>query len=547
MNIFERLFGMAARWPVAKARTNSTAAEQPAAQHTQSNTDDDPGADDPSADDAAAKAKRANRLGALALLTGFALIGVSAGVEWLLIICALLFMVFMHELGHYLTARWTGMKVTEFFIGFGPRIWSFHYGETEYGVKALWLGAYVRVIGMNNLERVSPEDESRSFRSQSYPKKLLVLTAGSAMHFLMALALLFAGLRIDETIIRDHSPIAQRDDWTLATVSRHSAASAAGLQPGDELISLNGSLTGTFEEFAERVSKELQNTEVTVVYRRDGYEHTSTTTVGERLTAAGADSVQGLIAGDRILAVKGLHTDGPPTYTEVAAHAEQRLGQPLDITILDAMTGESAVIEGATFTEIADPEVATAGFFGVAPFYSRRGLAPVAAAGESVSIIAQLTKDVVFAIPAIFYEGIADTVGSLFKAERTQHDTENASNALETHRIGSTQPDANRVISIYGVARLGVDAIAEGGLVSLLVLMLFVNIFIGVFNLLPLLPLDGGHVVVATYERVRSLRGGRYHIDATRLLPFTYAVLAFLLLIGCVALVRDIIDPVSFS
>ena len=188
---------------------------------------------DSTAGKTATAARRSNRLRALALLAGFALIGVYAGVVWLLTICALLFMVFMHELGHYLTARWAGMKVTEFFIGFGPRIWSFRHGETEYGVKAIWLGAYVRVIGMNNLEKVAPEDESRAFRCQSYPRKLLVLTAGSAMHFLMAFALLFAGLQLDETIARGDTSRELRDDWTLATVSPDSAAQAAGLRPGD--------------------------------------------------------------------------------------------------------------------------------------------------------------------------------------------------------------------------------------------------------------------------------------------------------------------------
>ena len=86
-------------------------------------------------------------------------IGLQFGGLWLLVICALIFMVLMHELGHYLTARWVGMKVTEFFLGFGPRLWSFRYKEVDYGVKPLWFGAYVRIVGMNNLEQVAPEDE----------------------------------------------------------------------------------------------------------------------------------------------------------------------------------------------------------------------------------------------------------------------------------------------------------------------------------------------------------------------------------------------------
>ena len=76
-------------------------------------------------------------------------------------VVGVLIAIFLHELGHFTTARWTGMKATQFFIGFGPRLWSFRKGETEYGVRALPLGAFVRIIGMNNMDEVPPEDESR--------------------------------------------------------------------------------------------------------------------------------------------------------------------------------------------------------------------------------------------------------------------------------------------------------------------------------------------------------------------------------------------------
>ena len=77
--------------------------------------------------------------------------------------------IFLHEFGHYITARWTGMKVTQFFLFFGPRLWSFRRGETEYGVRALPLGAFVRIIGMNRMDEVEPEDEARTYRQQSFP------------------------------------------------------------------------------------------------------------------------------------------------------------------------------------------------------------------------------------------------------------------------------------------------------------------------------------------------------------------------------------------
>src|SRR3546814_15579751 len=83
-------------------------------------------------------------------------LGVFAGKGWLLIIGALSVMIFMHELGHYLTAKWTGMKVTELFLGFGPKLWSFRRGETEYGLKIRPIGGCVRTLGRNN-----PEQEER--------------------------------------------------------------------------------------------------------------------------------------------------------------------------------------------------------------------------------------------------------------------------------------------------------------------------------------------------------------------------------------------------
>ena len=106
-------------------------------------------------------------------------------------VVGILVSVFLHETGHFVTARLTGMKATQFFIGFGPRLWSFRRGETEYGVRVLPLGAFVRIIGMNNMDDVPPADEARTYRQKSYPRRMLVITAGSLMHLLIAIVLLF--------------------------------------------------------------------------------------------------------------------------------------------------------------------------------------------------------------------------------------------------------------------------------------------------------------------------------------------------------------------
>lgn len=480
--------------------------------------------------------------GLVALL---ALLGVSAGVSWVVIVLALVAILFLHELGHYLTARWTGMKVTEFFIGFGPRLWSFRRGETEYGVKAIWAGAYVRIAGMNNLDPVAPEDEPRSFRRQSYPKKLLVLTAGSGMHFLIALVLLFAVLLSDGRALSGGGSEADEvEEWTLASVSVDSAASAAGLQPGDELVSIGGMGRTTFTDFSSHV-RQLAGTEVEVVYIRDGEVRTAVTRVGERLTEQGAAGIVGLIEGDRILAVEGLDSADAPTYAQLVEFGRDRVGEPLDITIVDTRTGTPAVVEGAVITELVHPSAAVSGFFGVSADYRTEGLGVVRAAGESVRLLAAAVRDVVFAIPGIVTDGFGGTLDGLGRGGEASSGPAPA-RETELRRLDSSHPDENRLLSIYGVARIGAEA-ASVGATYVLILLVYVNVFIGVFNLLPLLPLDGGHVVVATYERIRSIGGRTHEVDAARLMPVTYAVVALLLLVGGVALVRDILDPVSIG
>ena len=96
-----------------------------------------------------------------------------------LFVVAILVTVLIHESAHFGFAKWFGIKVQEFFVGFGPRLWSTRRGETEYGVKALPLGGYVRILGMNSLEQVDPADEPRTYRQQSYPKRMSVAVAGS--------------------------------------------------------------------------------------------------------------------------------------------------------------------------------------------------------------------------------------------------------------------------------------------------------------------------------------------------------------------------------
>ena len=364
------------------------------------------------------------------------------------------------------------------------------------------------------------------------------------MHFVIVVVLLFAVLLDDGSIVSDTFDADEVEGWTLATVSPDSAAAAAGLQPGDELVSVAGVGSTTFADFSRHIQR-LAGTEVEVVYRRGGTENTVVTKVGERLTAAGAAGIVGLIEGDRILAVEGLESAGVPTYAQVAEYGRDRIGEPLDMAIVDTRTGRPAVVEGAVIANLATPNAAVRGFFGVSADYPAEGLGVVGAAGESLRLSASIVRDVAFAIPTIVTDGLGGTFDGL------RGDDQPAASApvvreVEQRPLEGAHPDENRILSIFGVARIGAE-VASGGAVPVLLLLAYVNAFIGVFNLLPLLPLDGGHVVVATYERLRSFGGRSHRVDAARLLPLTYAVVALLLLVGGVALVRDIFDPVSFG
>ena len=133
----------------------------------------------------------------LAKLLAVVVVGVGLAVALnavaiLVVVLALAAMIMLHELGHFATAKWSGMKVTEYFLGFGPKLWSVRKGETTYGVKALPAEGYVKIVGMTMLEEVDPANEARSYRQATFPRRILVASAGSAVHMILAFALLWS-------------------------------------------------------------------------------------------------------------------------------------------------------------------------------------------------------------------------------------------------------------------------------------------------------------------------------------------------------------------
>ena len=415
----------------------------------------------------------------LALLAGavvsFTMIG---GLSGLVVVLSFVVMLVLHELGHLLVARWSGMQVTEFFIGFGPRLWSVRRGECTYGVKAIPAGAYVRITGMTNLDEVDPAVEHRTYRAQSYPRRLAVALAGSATHFGVALLLLF----VLYGLVGTPDP----DRWMVGEVVPGTTAAAIDVRSGDRILSVDGVEVHDFGDFGA-VVRSSPGEVVEVVVERDGARSVVRAIIGERL---GADGVaHGFFGVGR---ERPLVTVGPMA---AAWDALERFG---DLTVLSVD--------------------------GLASFFSPDGL----------------TRFFTGALPdggtdrgSVQGSGSGSTVHGDAAGVRTGGSTGGV--------VAPDDADDERLLSIYGAARLGGAMLADGWATYLWFLVL-VNVFIGVFNLVPLLPLDGGHVAIATYERLRSFGGRRHTADAAKLVPVTWAVVSLLVLVGMVALYRDIVD-----
>ena len=371
-------------------------------------------------------------------------------------VVALLLSVMVHEFGHFVTARRYGMWVSEFFVGFGKRIWSVQRGETEFGVKAIPAGGYCRIEGMSPNDAMPEGEEDRAFYKASSGKKLIVLGAGSFLHFVLGyllLFVLFAGVGTNQVL-----PI-------IGEVVSNSAAQSAGIQVGDEVTSINGVEVTTWYKDVEAI-RNSQGKELTLGLLRDGQNITITAT--PRLTDI--DGTERYVLG--IVNITGLKRSG--------------------------------VIESASNS-----------FKVTKSFLS-----------ESVKSLAKLPEK----IPALW--------GATVRGE---------------------ERDANGLVGVVGVARVSGEAVGSDKLTPMerlatfLLIVASLNIFVGIFNLLPILPLDGGHMAVAIADEIRAflarLRGRPRPapIDVTVLTPITMVVFVVLACLTLLLLVADVINPVTLN
>jgi membrane-associated protease RseP (regulator of RpoE activity) len=186
------------------------------------------------------------------------------------IIVGLVLTIMLHEWGHYIAAKKSGMKVTEFFLGFGPRLWSFRRGETEYGIKAIPAGGYVRILGMTNLEEIDPEDEARTYRQATTGRRLVTVLAGIMVNLVLALVLVFA-------VVAFHGVPPTDPSTTLQTVVKGSPAAAAGLKAGDRILAVNGARVTSWNSIGTTI-RAHDGTPVSIVVERAGREITVTPT-----------------------------------------------------------------------------------------------------------------------------------------------------------------------------------------------------------------------------------------------------------------------------
>lgn len=363
----------------------------------------------------------------------------------LVFVAGLIVSVFLHELGHYLTARRSGMKVTQFYMGMGPRIFSFRRGEVEFGLRALPVGAFVRIVGMNNLDDCDPKDEPRTYRQQSYPKRMLVITAGSLMHLLIAVVL-FVGIYATAGRFGDTGNL-----LIVAPPAIDSPAEKIGLREGDQILAINE------------------------------------TAVNSR-------------------------------YELIVAIVANKPGDSVDVKFL--RDGQQIVEQAVLATNPANPEVAFLGVSSDSYAYVRQNI--FNAFGYGLVDVVKTAKD---------------SVSGLFVVL-------NPANIVSN--VVADEPDMmTRPTTVVGASQVGGEIGRSEGFKGVLMLLASVNIFVGVFNMLPLLPFDGGHAAIATYERLRSRRGKVYRADVGKMIPVATTVVVLLVMLMFAGLYLDITSPLG--
>ena len=357
--------------------------------------------------------------------------------------------ILVHEAAHFGVAKLFDIKVTEFFVGFGPRLWSTRRGETEYGVKAIPAGGYVKIAGMNPFEEVRSEDRPRTYGAKPRWQRALVIVAGPLTHVVLAFLCFGAWLSfVGADVAR--SPVVTSVAPSMS--GSESPASAAGIR-----------------------------------------------------------------AGDRIVAVGDIEN---PTSAQLIRFTRDHVDEPISIAVLRddrRMTLEVT----PRFATVGDRKV---GRIGVVIVPARQRLGPVASIAGAGTLVVDTTRQTVLGIGKVFGpEGLGRVVQQLFSSE-------------------PRRASDGGVVSVVGIGRAVGQTAERGHFGDILVILATVNIFIGLINLLPLPPFDGGHLAVLAIEAVR----GR-SVDMRKVAPVAAVVAGFFILFSGLVLYLDIVKPVNLT
>lgn len=383
-----------------------------------------------------------------------------------------------HELGHFATARYFGMKVRRFYVGMGPRVFGVRRGETEYGLAAFPIGGFCDIAGMTASDELDSADEHRAMWSKPAWQRIVVLLGGPFMNFVLGIALFFGVAVASGLPNMNYSPIPVDDVPAVVGATQcleegctgPGPAGEAGIEPGDRILSIDGSPVENWGDVSALVTP-LAGRTVPVTVSRSGASLDLTADIASRQGADGAP--QGAL---------GIRLDEKAVPRSV-------LDDPAHQPWFEYDSPGAAI--GGTLQYSWDMVVATVK--GIGAFPSK--------------------------IPAV--------AESIFGAQRQE----------------------DSPVSVVGASHIGGQVVEQGMWASFFLLLGALNFFLGGFNLIPLVPFDGGHIAVVLYEKIRDalrrLRGlaPGGPADYEKLMPLTIGVFAILMCVSGIVIVADIVNP----
>ncbi len=380
-----------------------------------------------------------------------------------LFVLALMLAIFLHEGGHFATAKLFGMKVERFFLGFGPTIWSFRRGETEYGIKALPLGGFCKIAGMSPYENdgnfleedrsakavATPTPPERQFRNKPAWQRAIVLAAGSITHFVVAILLTWM------VLVAIGIGTGQATTTIDRTVSMDSGvpspAQSGGLEAGDQIVAVAGTPVSTFDELRAALA-DKGDERITIEYVRDGERRSTTVT--------------------------------------------------------------AATVNGR-------------GFLGFQPAEETRRIGVLAAVPESANLFWDTTVATVKGLGG-FVTGLADRM-------RAPEPAPSGGGG------GGEVGNGGGPIGIVGITRLAGQAVANNQWAIFVAILIQLNIVVGVFNLLPLPPMDGGYLAFVLWQVVT-----RREVDLRKVVPVAALIVGLLVMLTVGLVWLDITNPVPY-